>query len=453
MKVTIRRYGLRALLFGVAAFAPLAARALTLGEAAQLALAHDPSMAVAQAGYEADREAGPQTTSVLKPNVSLAANAARNRTKVESKFFGAFDERYPSTSAAATLRQAVFRYDWFARVRRANALRSAAESTLNDQRAGILLDVAQRYFAVMRARDDLGFAAAEARANTETWADTRKRHDAGLVPGTDLKEAQARKDLADARVIGARLGVANAVDGLKQSTGYDGAPLPALGADLPLRVPEPASPDQWVTAALESNPGIRALREQAAAFRDDVKLRRAEALPTLDLVGEYFRDDTSDFAIGQKRTGGDAKVELKVPLYGGGYNLSRVREGKALSRRAAAEFARAVSNSDREVRQAYREVETSLAQVAAFEQSLQSALAAEQATKNGYDAGTRTITDVLNARTTVTDTRRQLQGARYDYVLALFQLKRLAGQLTETDLAAFDSYLTTAAPNPEEFNP
>ncbi len=433
----------------LAAFAPPAARALTLGEAAQLALAHDPAMAVAQAGYEADREAGPQTTSVLKPNVSLDANAARNRTRVESSFFGAFDERYPSTTAGVTLRQAVFRYDWFARVRRANALRNAAESAFADQRAGILFDVAQRYFTVMRARDDLGFAIAEARANAETYADTRKRYDTGLVPGTDLKEAQARKDGADARVIGARLAVANATDALKQTTGYDGAPLPALGADLPLRLPEPVSPDEWVAAALESNPGIRALREQAAAFRDDVALRRAEGLPTLDLVGEYRRDDTSEFAIGQKRTGGDAKVELKVPLYGGGFNLSRVREGKALSRRAAAELTRAVSDSGREVRQAYRQVETSVAQVTAFEQSLQSALAAEQATRNGYDAGTRTITDVLNARTAVTDTRRQLHGARYDYVLAVFQLKRLGGQLTETDLAAFDAFLTATAPDPE----
>lgn len=432
------------------AFAPLTARALTLGEAAQLALAHDPAMAVAQAGYEADREAGPQTTSVLKPNLSVDANAARNRTEVQSRFFGTFDDRYPSTSAGVTLRQAVFRYDWFARVRRANALQDAAESALTDRRAGILLDVAQRYFAVMRARDDLGFAIAEARADAETYADTRKRHDAGLVPGTDLKEAQARKDRSDARVIGARRNVANAVDALRQSTGYDRAPLPALGADLPLRVPEPLSPDEWVAAAVESNPGIRALREQADALRDDVELRRAEALPTLDLVGEYRRDDTSEFAIGQKRTGGDAKVEINVPLYAGGFNLSRVREGKALSRRADAELARAVSDSERQVRQAYREIETALAQVAAFEQSLQSTLAAEQATRNGYDAGTRTITDVLNAGTAVTVTRSQLHGARYDYVLAVFQLKRLAGQLDLPDLATFDSFLTNVAPDPEE---
>lgn len=424
--------------------------AMTLGEAAQLALAHDPAMAVAQAGYEAERETGPQTTYVLKPNLSLDANTARNSVEVQSRFFGAFEENYPSTSAGVTLRQAVFRYDWFARVRRANALQDAATSTLADRRAGILFDAAQRYFAVLRARDDLGFAVAEARANAETYDDTRKRHDAGLVPGTDLKEAQARKDRSDARVIGARRNVANTVDALKQSTGYDGTPLPALDANLPLRIPEPVSPDEWVAAAVESNPGIRAQREQANAAHDDIELRRAEALPTLNLVGEYRRDDTSESVIGQERTGGEAKVELNVPLYGGGLNLSRVREGKARSRQAAAQLARAIADTERQVRQAYREIETALAQVSAFEQSLQSALAAEQATRNGYSAGTRTITDVLNAGTAVTDTRRQLHGARYDYLLAVFQLKRLAGQLDLPDLAAFDTFLTGTAPNLED---
>ncbi len=431
-------------------FAPQLSNALTLGEAARMALEHDPDMAVAMAGYEADREAGPQTTYVLKPNLSAQANASRNTDTIESNFFGTFEENYPGTSASINLRQAIFRYDWFARVRRANALQDAATSTLADQRAGILLNVSQRYFEVLRARDDLGLAASEARANTETYEDTRKRHDAGLVPGTDLKEAQARKDRSDARVIGARRNVANAIDALQQSTGYDGSPLPALSADLPLRIPEPTSPDEWVAAAVESNPAIRAQREQAQAARDDITLRRAEALPTLDLVGEYRRDDSSESLIGQDRTGGEATLELNVPLYGGGINLSRVREGKARSRQAAASLTRATSETERQVRLAYREIETALAQISAFDLSLQSALAAEQATRNGYTAGTRTITDVLNAGTVVTDTRRQLQGARYDYVLAVFQLKRLAGQLDVPDITAFDSFLTGSAPDLED---
>jgi outer membrane protein TolC len=205
-----------------------------------------------------------------------------------------------------------------------------------------------------------------------------------------------------------------------------------------------------VTAAVESNPTIRTQREQAQAARDDITLRRSEALPTLDLVGEYRQDDTSESLIGQDRTGGEATLELNVPIYGGGINLSRVREGKARSRQAAAILTRTTAETERQVRLAYREIETALAQISAFDLSLQSALAAEKATRNGYTAGTRTITDVLNAGTVVTDTRRQLQGARYDYVLAVFQLKRLAGQLDVPDITAFDAFLTASTPDPEE---
>jgi outer membrane protein len=48
--------------------------------------------------------------------------------------------------------------------------------------------------------------------------------------------------------------------------------------------------------------------------------------------------------------------------------------------------------------------------------------------------GVRTSVDVLNAQQAVFQTRRDLQQARYNFLMSNLRLKAAAGILTETDL-------------------
>jgi outer membrane protein len=48
--------------------------------------------------------------------------------------------------------------------------------------------------------------------------------------------------------------------------------------------------------------------------------------------------------------------------------------------------------------------------------------------------GVRTSVDVLNAQQQVFQTRRDLQQARYNYLLSTLRLKAAAGALTEDDI-------------------
>jgi outer membrane protein len=48
--------------------------------------------------------------------------------------------------------------------------------------------------------------------------------------------------------------------------------------------------------------------------------------------------------------------------------------------------------------------------------------------------GVRTSVDVLNAQQQVTQTRRDLQQARYNYLMNTLRLKQATGMLAETDL-------------------
>jgi TolC family type I secretion outer membrane protein len=444
MIAAARGRALRLLAAGVLWGASAGAQAMTLAQAFEAALERDPTTAVFQAQYEADRESGVIERAALRPNVDLLGSAGYARTE-STGVFGASKDDYPLWSATAQVRQALFRLDWFDVGDRAKAYDTRAEIALRNARLELQRRVAERYFGVLVAQDQLGQAEAEERAVRKSLEDTRRRYEVELVPGTDLKEAQAREDQAQAQLLSARRALDNARDELEETTGSAGVVLPSLPPSVAFPPLLPADAAQWVEAARASSPRVAAAQQTALIARADAASRRALAFPTLDLVGSVGHDDTSDYVFGQKNDDARIGVELTVPLYAGGATAAALRQTEALQRVAEADLARIRLETERETRQLYRTVETSYQEVAAFEKSLASAEAAEVATRNGYDAGTRTIVDVLDAARDVVQARRDLNTTRYNLLLGLLQLKQTVGRLAEQDFVEIDRLLQPSA--------
>lgn len=419
--------------------------AMGLQEALRLAIEHDPTVPLAAAVLAGDREQGTQVRGTLLPSVQLDANGTYTSSKVKSVFFGGFEEDYPSYGAGISARQALFRSDWFARRRQADALDAQVEIQKHDYHQQLLLRVAERYFAVLVARDDLALAEAEARAIHESLEDTRKRFEVGLVPGTDLKEAQARDDLAKARLISAREAVVSAQDALHESTHNGSAPLPALPAEVRFPPLVPADAESWVEKARNANPTITLAAQAVVVAESAYKAASASNHPFVDAVASYRHDDTSESQIGQERDDGRVGVEVAIPLYSGGINQSRKRQAAAELDAKRADAARLNAETERQVRQTFRQLQAEYAQAEAFALAVRSATAAQEATRNGYNAGTRTITDVLNARSAVAQAQRDLSRIRYELLFNRLALRRLTGELDDTDFQQIDALLTVKA--------
>jgi len=425
------------------------AQAMSLSEALARAMASDPVAAAAQASRDAGREAGVQERATRLPQVNATGTWSNTDSKVISTPFGAgFSERYDGWNAGVELRQPLFRYDWLARGRRADARDEQAEAGYAQRMQALVSRVAERYLGVLMARNELGLAQAEADAVRKSLDDTRKRYDVQLVPGTDLKEAQARDDLAQARLLSAQESLESAQDALDETTGDGRAPLSTLAPDATLPSLDSADPSVWVARARESSPAFRQAQAAYTVAKADVESARSSALPVIDAVASHGRQDTSESRVGTEANNTVLGVEVRVPLFASGANLSRVRQAQASLRAAEADRDRIQRELERETRRLVRDVQTARAQAAAYRRAADSAQAAEQATRYGYEAGKRTITDVLNAQSNTVQARRNLDQSRYDTLLKTLQLKQQVGQLGPDDLAAMDQLLTPASAAP-----
>ena len=97
-----------------------------------------------------------------------------------------------------------------------------------------------------------------------------------------------------------------------------------------------------------------------------------------------------------------------------------------------------------ETQRAYLNLNSSIAQVKAFEQALKSSQTQLDSTKLGYEVGVRTSVDVLNAQQQLFSAKRDLLEARYNYLVNIIRLKAATGLVTEADLADINQQLVAS---------
>jgi outer membrane protein len=131
-----------------------------------------------------------------------------------------------------------------------------------------------------------------------------------------------------------------------------------------------------------------------------------------------------------------------VPIFSGGVVSSQVRQQVYLHRAARERLEGALRQAERETRDSYLGVLAEKARVQALKQAVKSNQTALEATEAGFDVGTRTTVDVLDARRRLFEAERDYARSRYDYLINVVRLKSASGVLVPADLGTINNSLT-----------
>ena len=396
------------------------------------ALVSDSAWQAARAQYEATRERLPQARAGYLPLITGTATAFRNDVNYER----IPDQRYSTSTYALTLTQPVFRMQNWIAISQADKQVIQAQATLNGAAQELVLRVSQAYFDVLLAQDNVALSGAQKTAISEQLAQAKRNFEVGTSTIVDTLEAQARydqsvaKEIADANELEVRKRLLTVI--------LNKLPDSFLPLRDPLRLaePQPNNIEEWVKVANDASYAVAVSRAGYEIAKEEVDRQRAGHLPTVDLSATYGNsyDPTISSTIGSNVRSGVVGLNLSVPIFAGGLTQSRVREAVALRDRAAQDHENTQRIVSQTVRQQYLNVTSTIAQVRALEQALASTQSQLDSTILGRDVGVRTSVDVLNAQQQVFQTRRDLQQARYNYLLYGLRLKAAAGLLQETDV-------------------
>jgi len=411
---------------------------------------NNPTLAAAAASLEAAREDRPQAIASLLPNINAGGSVRRKRfedlnSPPTDPLNPVSDTTYSTDKLASiNLVQPLFRYDSWIALKQTDSTIAAAEADYAAAQQALMIDAAERYFLVLDAQDNLEFAEAEKSSIGRQLDQAKQRFDVGLIAITDVKAAQARYDLSTSLEIRALSDVAGARDSLLELTGEYFEDIAPLREDLQLTRPEPDSSEHWIARAKQQNLKVLSAQAASEAARQEMRRQRAGHLPTLDLSATAGYQDTNFGGIAPiERQDSEIGVQLNIPIYQGGAISSRTRQARSRFEEATQLLQQSVRSAELDTRTAWRGILTDIAQVNALKQSLESTSIAVEAEEAGFEVGTRTIVDVLNAQREHFLAKLTYARARYLYVVDQLRLKRATGILSHDDLVEVNRSLTS----------
>jgi len=396
----------------------------------------DPQIKESDAQRQANQELKPQARALLLPDFRASGTVDRR--------FGVDGNRRTKSSFSAqdvtvSLVQPLFDQSARVQVRQAEAIVNQSEAEYIVAVQDLILRTAQRYFDVLAAQDTLTFVTADKEAIGRQLEQANRRFEVGLITITDVLEAQARFDLAVADEIRARNGLADAVEALRELTGivYESDELFVVNEEAPFDPPDPADPELWVREALRNNPRILSAAFAVESARENINLQKAGHYPTLDLVGTYFNNEVGDL----DESGNSIGLQLNVPFYQGGAVVARTREAAYQHEAAKQRLENEQRAVIRQVRDSFRGLVASTSRIKALDRARVSNESGLEATQAGFEVGTRTIVDVLDAQRDLFEARRNYSVERYSYIINYLSLRQGAGVVDVTDLEAINRWL------------
>jgi outer membrane protein len=408
------------------------------------ALANDPVIREAEATRRATGQNRPIAIANLMPGVTAQAGRTRNWGSQNINGVplpGSTDGYTTNDSWRVTIDQPIFTWEGWMNLRIANRQVAQAEADYLARQQELAQRVARQYFAVLNARDNLRAQEAARDAIQRQLEQAEQRFEVGLIAITDVQNARAERDNANAAVISARRQLSSAEEELRATIGERPPALNEPTPDMPLVSPDPQSEDAWVNAAMENNLSLVSARLAADIARAQVDRSFGSFMPrvSLQLSKNHLEGRENDSVTDGK----SVSLGFTMNLNGAGYgNYSSTRQSQYQWIAARERLERTSRDTERTTRDAYQGVISEIARVQALRQAVESSRTSLEATEAGYEVGTRTAVDVLDARRMLIQAETAYSGAKYAYLNNIIQLRLASGGLDRTVIEEINRWLT-----------
>lgn len=342
----------------------------------------------------------------------------------------------------------------------------ASKETFEVQVAGVIRTVAQNYWNLVEAREQLGVAEESLRLAEELHEQNKIRVEVGTLAPLELIQSEAGVATRTDELIRAQIGVGNAEDDLRQVLNIPEGEL------WEVRIVPRTPPDitrievdtaEAVAHALEERPELARKRIQNENLVIDLRLAKNRVRPRLDFAATYgFNGLGGDATLRDFLTGeiiseapgdySDALAQVEDGEFDGwsyAVNFSiPIQNREAKARRAVAEIAveRAEAELSQlelqvstEVRKAARAVVTAEALVDSTRVSRRLEEENLRAEQKRYENGMSTSFQVLQIQEDLAEARSNAVQAEAGYRKALIDFYRATGTLTEAAGVQIDS--------------
>lgn len=297
----------------------------------------------------------------------------------------------------------------------------------------VLLEVRERFYAVLLARSQIRVQEQNIQLLDEELQSARNKLQAGAVSPFNVLRAEVARANGQPALIRARNNYRIAGQELSRVLG-----LPAEDADKNLGVEGELAFEDFSTTladarkkALELRPELKALRLIAEAQAYNVRAQQGGYQPSLSAYGVYGlqNDRGADADTWNSVDGWQAGVQMGWNLFDGMNTRGKTMRAASDLQLAKLDEEQARLNIDVEVRRAYSSFQEAGELVAATRKVVEQAEESVRLARSRFDVGAATQLDVLQTQQALTQARDNEVQSLHDYQVALARLRKAMGAL------------------------
>jgi protease secretion system outer membrane protein len=419
---------------GAAASVDAAAGEYDLASAWRAALRNDPAYQAAIS----EREAGQTNRAMGRAGLLPQVSASLGRTRID----GTLDSPTPTGSVVTEdldymaktneLRasQPVFNWGRIAEYRQGHARADYSLAVFDTRAKDTSVRLVNRYFQTLLAYENVVLARNNLDANEKHIEVAQRRYDSGEGTVTDVRETRSRRDLSRAELIQRQDALVVARRELQEMVGASPVRLVALTPKFTPRPLNPPALADWMAMAMKANAEIRTGEEGVRVAELEVDRNFGGHLPSVDLVASRRVVERETISTrNQDSATTSVGVQVNLPIFSGGLTSAQVDQARHNRDRASSELSATRERIAVEVTRQYQGVVSGTERIRALEVAVKSTADALVAVERGYQAGTRSVVDILDAQEQLYRSQLDLTQARLEYVLARLMLSAAAGGL------------------------
>lgn len=419
-----------------------------LQELVDVALEQNRDLRAAVLNIEAARAAYNIQSAERLPSLDAQGSFTRGRTPASVSPIGAGT----SSQYQVGLGIAAFELDFFGRVRSlsqaALAEYLATEEAARAAQISLVAEVGRAYLAERAFSEQLGLARQTLAARKDSHQLVQQRYDAGAASALELRQAETLVEAARVSLAGLERQQAQAMNAL---TVLVGVPLTELELPQPLALSQQSLlteiPAGLPSELLIQRPDIRAAEQRLISANANIGAARAAFFPRISLTGTVGTASSELSDLFGSGTGlWTFMPQISLPIFNSGRNRANLALAEVRKNQAITDYERTIQQAFREVADALVARDSLEQQVAAQGRLLQAQSARLALAEQRYESGVANYLEVLDAQREQFDAEQALVQARQLRLQNAIDFYRAAGGgLLEASVTA-DSVTQAGAP-------
>ena len=404
------------------------------------ALIHNNEFAIVKNDHKVSEEKYKQTFSSIFPDINLTA--ASNKTEIHRYEGAGTTDDFSSDTYSVKIKQPIFRLAFFDERRKSMDNVKKTNVNVDEKLNTIIIDSARLYFNVINAKNLIEEAETKKELANKIYLGSLKLYERGMITDNILRKNKNALDLTNLDYEIALNNLQTAKYEILIFAGREIHEIHDLNPDAAIELEEYDLDKILKIAINESNP-IKSAKFDVSINKNDLKSKKSQNYPTLDIVASYDYNDTSSGTRfgANKRESSTIGISLNFPIYQGGFQTSKVRESRINLSSAKLMLDHLKRQIKKDVSNKFNEHNTMKKMMSILKDSYNSSYINLQSAKKGYANGVYTDVAVLQSEAEYIESKNIYTRSVFDYLLTDLQLRKYSSTLSEQDLLKVNSML------------